>query len=48
MTDREVKVKKARNGYIIQLLDYTGESIVFQDFAEMSDFLFDYLGEKKP
>lgn len=47
MTDKEVKVIRSRNGYIVKFLDYTGDSCVFQTFAEMMDYLFDYFGEKK-
>ena len=44
---KEVKVEKVGNGYIVKLLDYSGDSVVFTCFAELMDYLFDYFGEKK-
>ena len=43
---KEVKIEKAQNGYIVKFLDYSGDSVVFNSFADMMDYLFDYFGEK--
>lgn len=43
---KEVKVEKAQNGYIVRLLDFSGVSVVFKDFAELADYLFSYFGEE--
>jgi len=42
----EVKIQKAENGYILTLLNFTGQKRVFQSFSDLMDFLYDYFQEK--
>lgn len=42
----EVKIEKVRNGYIVHFLNYSGDTVVFQSFADLMDYLFELFGEK--
>lgn len=44
---RELKIEQVEDGYIVNMMDYTGNKRVFKSFRKLIVFLRDYFGEHK-
>jgi hypothetical protein len=44
---REVKIEQAENGYVVNMMDFTGKKRVFKSFRLLVTFLRAYFEGKK-
>jgi hypothetical protein len=44
---KELKIEKAENGYVVNMMNWTGEKRVFKSFRKLVGFMRAYFEEKK-